>query len=66
MLTEPLIQQLNGLRLHGMATADALLRIEHGTLAAEAGGRGEYDNGNGSLMRIIPVALRFANLPTKA
>lgn len=49
----------------GMATADALLRIEHGTLAAEAGGRGEYDNGNGSLMRIIPVALRFANLPTK-
>lgn len=47
----------------GMATADALIRIERGTTAAEAGGRGDYDNGNGSLMRIIPVALRFAATP---
>jgi ADP-ribosylglycohydrolase len=47
----------------GMATADALLRIEQGSPAASAGGRGEYDNGNGSLMRIIPVALRFAGEP---
>ncbi len=47
----------------GMATADALMRIERGTPAAETGGRGEYDNGNGSLMRIIPVALRFAATP---
>lgn len=44
----------------GVATSTALLRIEHGSLAKDAGGRGEHDNGNGSLMRILPVALRFA------
>ncbi len=49
----------------GMATAGALLRIEHGHPAAQAGGRGEYDNGNGSLMRILPVALRFADAPVE-
>ncbi len=45
----------------GGTTADALLRIAHGTSAEEAGGQHEDSNGNGSLMRIIPVALRFAN-----
>jgi len=44
----------------GMATSDALLRIANGTPAAKAGGCDEYSNGNGSLMRILPVALRFA------
>src|SRR5215204_4025670 len=45
----------------GVATSDALMRIANGTPAEEAGGGGEYDNGNGSLMRIVPVALRFAH-----
>jgi ADP-ribosylglycohydrolase len=45
----------------GCTTADALTRIANGTSAEEAGGRHEDSNGNGSLMRIIPVALRFAN-----
>lgn len=45
----------------GVGTSDALMRIANGTPAEEAGGRGEYDNGNGSLMRILPVALRFAH-----
>ncbi len=44
----------------GMATSDALHRIERGVPAENAGGCAEYDNGNGSLMRILPVALRFA------
>lgn len=47
----------------GGATADALSRIESGAPAEDAGGRDEYSNGNGSLMRIIPVALRFAGEP---
>lgn len=49
----------------GMATADALIRIDNGTPAEQAGGRDEYSNGNGSLMRILPVALRFAGEPTE-
>jgi ADP-ribosylglycohydrolase len=49
----------------GMATTDALTRIAHGTFAEHAGGNDEYSNGNGSLMRIIPVSLRFAGAPTK-
>lgn len=47
----------------GVATSDALHRIEQGTLAEQAGGQNEHDNGNGSLMRILPVALRFADRP---
>jgi len=47
----------------GMATTDSLMRIANGTPAENAGGRDEYSNGNGSLMRIIPVALRFAGEP---
>lgn len=39
----------------GIATRQSLLRIRHGIPAAEAGGCGQYDNGNGSLMRILPV-----------
>jgi len=41
----------------GNATRKALDRISLGSLAEEAGGRGEHDNGNGSLMRILPVPL---------
>ena len=50
----------------GCATADSLLRIKNGTPAAQAGGRDEYTNGNGSLMRILPVVLRFASEPIKS
>lgn len=41
----------------GNATRNALDRISLGTPAGEAGGRDPYDNGNGSLMRILPVVL---------
>jgi ADP-ribosylglycohydrolase len=49
----------------GMTTADAILRIENGVAAMQAGGLDEYSNGNGSLMRILPAVLRFAGEPTK-
>ncbi|GAC1327066.1 MAG: ADP-ribosylglycohydrolase family protein [Candidatus Dormibacteria bacterium] len=41
----------------GIATRAALSRVRSGTPATEAGGTGEGDNGNGSLMRILPIAL---------
>lgn len=41
----------------GNATRQSLLRIRHGIPASDAGGREPYDNGNGSLMRILPVVL---------
>lgn len=41
----------------GSATRAAVNRIASGTPASEAGGTGEDDNGNGSLMRILPIAL---------
>ena len=44
----------------GNTTQAALARLEAGVPAEQAGGAGEADNGNGSLMRILPVALRFA------
>jgi ADP-ribosylglycohydrolase len=49
----------------GVATANALSRIATGVRAEVAGGDGQFSNGNGSLMRIIPVSLRFAKLPTR-
>ncbi|MEK0451716.1 MAG: hypothetical protein RL088_3984 [Verrucomicrobiota bacterium] len=45
----------------GVATSQALNRIAAGKPALECGGVSEYDNGNGSLMRILPVCLRFAD-----
>lgn len=50
----------------GVATAQALTRIAEGTPAEIAGGDGPHSNGNGSLMRILPVALRFANFSTES
>ena len=44
----------------GGATASALTQIANGVSAETAGGRSEHSNGNGSLMRIIPMPLRFA------
>ena len=42
----------------GNATADALARIRNGEPAQTAGGAGERDLGNGSLMRILPDRAR--------
>jgi ADP-ribosylglycohydrolase len=50
----------------GVATSDALFRIANGTPAERAGGTDEYNNGNGSLMRILPVVLRFATEPIES
>lgn len=41
----------------GIQTGKVLRRIGDGIPAAEAGASGEYDNGNGSLMRVLPLAL---------
>lgn len=43
----------------GGTTEDALCRVASGVPIDESGGRAESSNGNGSLMRILPVALRF-------
>ncbi|MCB1194451.1 MAG: ADP-ribosylglycohydrolase family protein [Leptospiraceae bacterium] len=39
----------------GGTTEEAILNIEEGCKAEEAGGTSEHDNGNGSLMRILPL-----------
>jgi ADP-ribosyl-[dinitrogen reductase] hydrolase len=41
----------------GNATGGALARLRSGVPAIDAGGTGERDQGNGSLMRILPIAL---------
>lgn len=41
----------------GIQTRRAIERMKAGAPAAEAGGAGERDNGNGSLMRVLPLAL---------
>jgi len=41
----------------GVQTSAALSRLRAGTSAEMAGPRGERDNGNGSLMRVLPLAL---------
>jgi ADP-ribosyl-[dinitrogen reductase] hydrolase len=41
----------------GGATSEALDRIMAGTPAEQAGGTADRDSGNGSLMRILPIAL---------
>jgi ADP-ribosylglycohydrolase len=47
----------------GNTTRASLLRIRDGIPAELAGGDAEDSNGNGSLMRILPVALRLHALP---
>ncbi len=47
----------------GVTTAKAISRLASGVAAEEAGPHDEVSNGNGSLMRILPVALRFADAP---
>lgn len=41
----------------GVTTGTALRRLRAGTAAADAGDRGDRANGNGSLMRVLPLAL---------
>jgi len=45
----------------GRTTRQAIARLRRGVRAEQAGGKGEWSNGNGSLMRILPVAVFFAN-----
>jgi len=39
----------------GIATRQAIMRFANGTEPLKCGGTGEHDNGNGSLMRILPI-----------
>jgi len=41
----------------GIQTANALNRLRDGASLRESGGASESDNGNGSLMRVLPLAL---------
>lgn len=50
----------------GATTADAITRFIEGTDPLECGGKGEDDNGNGSLMRIAPMALWIARHPNNS
>lgn len=47
----------------GHTTRVAIKQLRRGVPPLEAGGRRKQDNGNGSLMRILPLALRFPDLP---
>ncbi len=45
----------------GNTTRQAIFRLRKGVNPEEAGGKSEYDNGNGSLMRILPLAYYLQN-----
>ncbi|HVA87206.1 MAG TPA: ADP-ribosylglycohydrolase family protein [Candidatus Saccharimonadales bacterium] len=47
----------------GHTTDVAIGQLLNGVDAVDAGGRDESDNGNGSLMRILPIALMGRDLP---
>jgi ADP-ribosylglycohydrolase/pterin-4a-carbinolamine dehydratase len=47
----------------GIGTREALYRIKYGTKAELAGGTDEDANGNGSLMRILPLVFAIKDLP---
>ncbi len=47
----------------GVATSQAISRLAQGTPPEEAGGADVNSNGNGSLMRILPIALWFYESP---
>lgn len=46
----------------GNATARAIERLKEGVGPEKSGGAGAMDNGNGSLMRILPAAIAFHGL----
>ena len=43
----------------GRTTSEAITKFKSGTPAKECGGDAMFDNGNGALMRIAPVAFTF-------
>ena len=45
----------------GVATSRAIIQYGKGTDPIDCGGKTEWDNGNGSLMRILPVCLYLYN-----
>ena len=45
----------------GNTTRSAILRLRQCANPTEAGGKGEHSNGNGSLMRILPMAYQLEN-----
>ncbi|UMQ40682.1 ADP-ribosylglycohydrolase family protein [Chryseobacterium sp. Y16C] len=47
----------------GIATSQAIRRISKGTSPTLCGGTSEFDNGNGSLMRILPLLFYIKDLP---
>ncbi|WP_276963381.1 ADP-ribosylglycohydrolase family protein [Chryseobacterium sp.] len=47
----------------GIATSQAIYRIGKGVSPTLCGGNSEFDNGNGSLMRIIPLLFYIKDLP---
>lgn len=47
----------------GIATSQAIHRISKGTSPTLCGGTGEFDNGNGSLMRILPLLFYIKDFP---
>ncbi|MFB2737742.1 ADP-ribosylglycohydrolase family protein [Umezakia ovalisporum] len=46
----------------GQTTHEAIMRLKQGILPQHAGGKVENSNGNGSLMRILPMAYCYQNL----
>ena len=49
----------------GNSTRKAILRLHNGILPTEAGGMEESDNGNGSLMRILPLLFYIKSKPVE-
>jgi len=47
----------------GIATAEALQRVRRGVAPLHAGGQDEFSNGNGSLMRILPLVFAVKDWP---
>lgn len=47
----------------GITTSEAITRFSKGTFPEFAGGVDEFSNGNGSLMRILPLVFYLANKP---
>jgi ADP-ribosyl-[dinitrogen reductase] hydrolase len=47
----------------GIATAQAIQNVIHGVSPLLSGGNDEYSNGNGSLMRIMPIVFYIDNQP---
>lgn len=46
----------------GNTTREALIKYKNGNSPLECGGQGEYDNGNGSLMRILPISFYLQSI----